>query len=155
MDSFEENIIYNIKELLEPILFEKNLELFDLEYQGQGHRGVLRVFIDKEEGVTINDCTVISRELGTLLDVHEVIPGSYTLEVSSPGLTRPLKKPSDYVRFKGKAVKIKTIEDIEDKNIFTGKLLDFKDETVYIETDGTNYLIPYSKIEKENFELDF
>lgn len=155
MDSIEENIIYNIKELLEPILFEKNLELFDLEYQGQGHRGVLRVFIDKEEGVTINDCTVISRELGTLLDVHEVIPGSYTLEVSSPGLTRPLKKPSDYVRFKGKAVKIKTIEDIEDKNIFTGKLLDFKDETVYIETDGTNYLIPYSKIEKANLELDF
>ena len=155
MDSFEENIIYNIKELLEPILFEKNLELFDLEYQGQGHRGVLRVFIDKEEGVTIGDCTVISRELGTLLDVHEVIPGSYTLEVSSPGLTRPLKKPSDYVRFKGKAVKIKTIEDIEDKNIFTGKLLDFKDETVYIETDGTNYLIPYSKIEKANLELDF
>lgn len=155
MDSFEENIIYNIKELLEPILFEKNLELFDLEYQGQGHRGVLRVFIDKEEGVTIDDCTVISRELVTLLDVHEVIPGSYTLEVSSPGLTRPLKKPSDYIRFKGKTVKIKTIEDIEDKNIFTGKLLDFKDETVYIETDGTNYLIPYSKIEKANLELDF
>jgi ribosome maturation factor RimP len=155
MDSFEENIIYNIKELLEPILFEKNLELFDLEYQGQGHRGVLRVFIDKEEGVTIDDCTVISRELVTLLDVHEVIPGSYTLEVSSPGLTRPLKKPSDYIRFKGKTVKIKTIEDIEDKNIFTGKLLDFKGETVYIETDGTNYLIPYSKIEKANLELDF
>ena len=63
MDSFEENIIYNIKELLEPILFEKNLELFDLEYQGQGHRGALRVFIDKEEGVTIDDCTVINREL--------------------------------------------------------------------------------------------
>jgi len=155
MDSIEENIISNIKELLEPILFEKRLELFDIEFKSQGQKGVLRVFIDKDEGVTIDDCTVISRELGTLLEVHDVIPGSYTLEISSPGLTRPLKKPSDYVRFKGKAVKIKTIEDIEDKNIFTGKLLDFKDETVYIETDGTNYLIPYSKIEKANLELDF
>lgn len=155
MDSFEENIISNIKELLEPILFEKRLELFDIEFKSQGQKGVLRVFIDKDEGVTIDDCTVISRELGTLLEVHDVIPGSYTLEISSPGLTRPLKKPSDYIRFKGKTVKIKTIEDIEDKKVFKGKLLDFIDETVSLETNGTNYLIPYNKIEKANLELDF
>jgi len=155
MDSFEENIISNIKELLEPILFEKRLELFDIEFKSQGQKGVLRVFIDKDEGVTIDDCTVISRELGTLLEVHDVIPGSYTLEISSPGLTRPLKKPSDYIRFKGKTVKIKTIEDIEDKKVFKGKLLDFIDETVSLETNGTNYLIPYNKIEKANLELDY
>jgi ribosome maturation factor RimP len=155
MDSFEENIISNIKELLEPMLFEKRLELFDLEFKSQGQKGVLRVFIDKDEGVTIDDCTVISRELGTLLEVHDVIPGSYTLEVSSPGLTRPLKKPSDYLRFRGKTVKIKTIEDIEDKKVFKGKLLDFIDETVSLEANGTNYLIPYNKIEKANLELDF
>lgn len=155
MDSFEENIISNIKELLEPILFEKRLELFDIEFKSRGQKGVLRVFIDKDEGVTIDDCTVISRELGTLLEVHDVIPGSYTLEISSPGLTRPLKKPSDYIRFKGKTVKIKTIEDIEDKKVFKGKLLDFIDETVSLETNGTNYLIPYNKIEKANLELDF
>jgi len=155
MDSFEENIISNIKELLEPILFEKRLELFDIEFKSQGPKGVLRVFIDKDEGVNIDDCTQISRELGTLLEVHDVIPGSYTLEISSPGLTRPLKKPSDYIRFKGKTVKIKTIEDIEDKKVFKGKLLDFIDETVSLETNGTNYLIPYNKIEKANLELDF
>jgi len=155
MDSIEENIISNIKELLEPILFEKRLELFDIEFKSQGQKGVLRVFIDKDEGVTIDDCTVISRELGTLLEVHDVIPGSYTLEISSPGLTRPLKKPSDYIRFKGKTVKIKTIEDIEDKKVFKGKLLDFIDETVSLETNGTNYLIPYNNIEKANLELDF
>jgi ribosome maturation factor RimP len=137
------------------MLFEKRLELFDLEFKSQGQKGVLRVFIDKDEGVTIDDCTVISRELGTLLEVHDVIPGSYTLEVSSPGLTRPLKKPSDYLRFRGKTVKIKTIEDIEDKKVFKGKLLDFIDETVSLEANGTNYLIPYNKIEKANLELDF
>jgi len=103
----------------------------------------------------IDDCAKISRELGTLLDVHDVISGSYTLEVSSPGLTRPLKKPSDYIRFKGKTVKIKTIEDIEDRKVFKGKLIDFVDETVSLETGGTNYLIPYDKIEKANLELDF
>jgi len=151
----EENIISNIKELLEPILIEKNLELFDIEFKGLGRKGILRVYIDKVEGVTIDDCARISRELGALLDVHEVIPGSYNLEISSPGLTRPLRKPSDYLRFRGKKVKIKTVEDIGNKKVFKGKLLDFIDDTVSLETDGMNYLIPYSKIEKANLELDF
>ena len=155
MGESEQNIISNIKELLEPILIDKNIELFDIEVKGLGGRGVLRVFIDKEEGVTIDDCTKVSRELGTLLDVHDVIPGSYNLEVSSPGLTRPLKKTGDYIRFKGKTVKIKTIEDIENKTVFIGKLLGFIDETVSIETEGGEYLIPYNNIEKANLELDF
>ena len=154
MSVSEQNIISNIKELLEPLLFENNLELFDIEYKGLGRKGVLRVFIDKESGVTIDDCAKISRELGNLLDVHDVIPGSYNLEISSPGLTRPLRKRDDYIRFKGKKVKIKTLEDIQDKKVFTGKLLDFIDDTVSVETDGTRYLIPYNKIEKANLELD-
>ncbi len=155
MGESEQNIISNIKELLEPILIDKDIELFDIEVKGLGGKGVLRVFIDKEEGVTIDDCTKISRELGMLLDVHDVIPGSYNLEVSSPGLTRPLKRPGDYIRFKGKTVKIKTIEDIENKKVFIGKLLGFIDETVSIETEGVEYLIPYNNIEKANLELDF
>jgi len=150
----EDNIISNIKELLEPLLYEKNLELFDIEFKGLGSKGILRVFIDKEQGVTVNDCAQISRELGRLLEVHDVIPGSYTLEISSPGLTRALKKPSDYLRYKGKTVKIKTLEDIEDRKVFKGKLLDFVDETVSLQTDGVNYLIPYKNIEKANLELD-
>ncbi len=150
----EDNIISNIKELLEPLLYEKNLELFDIEFKAIGGKGILRVFIDKEQGVTVNDCAQISRELGRLLEVHDVIPGSYTLEISSPGLTRALKKPSDYLRYKGKTVKIKTLEDIEDRRVFKGKLLDFVDETVSLQTDGVNYLIPYKNIEKANLELD-
>ena len=151
----EQNIISNIKELLEPILYENNLELFEIEFKASGNKGILRIFIDKADGVTIDDCTQVSRELGTLLDVHEIVPGSYTLEVSSPGLTRPLRKPSDYIKYKGKTVKIKTIEDIDDRNVFMGKLIDFVDETVSIQAKGANYLIPYDKIEKANLELDF
>ncbi len=154
MDLSEDNIISNIKELLEPLLYEKNLELFDIEFKALGSKGILRVFIDKEQGVTVNDCAQISRELGRLLEVHDVIPGPYTLEISSPGLTRALKKPSDYLRYKGKTVKIKTLEDIEDRKVFKGTLLDFVDETVSLQTDGVNYLIPYKNIEKANLELD-
>jgi ribosome maturation factor RimP len=150
----EDNIISNIKELLEPLLYEKNLELFDIEFKALGSKEILRVFIDKEQGVTVNDCAQISRELGRLLEVHDVIPGPYTLEISSPGLTRALKKPSDYLRYKGKTVKIKTLEDIEDRKVFKGTLLDFVDETVSLQTDGVNYLIPYKNIEKANLELD-
>jgi len=150
----ENNIISNIKELLEPLLYEKNLELFDIEFKALGSKEILRVFIDKEQGVTVNDCAQISRELGRLLEVHDVIPGPYTLEISSPGLTRALKKPSDYLRYKGKTVKIKTLEDIEDRKVFKGTLLDFVDETVSLQTDGVNYLIPYKNIEKANLELD-
>lgn len=155
MDSRETNIIVNVRELLEPLLMQNDLELFDVEFKGQGKRGVLRVYIDKDEGVTIDDCTLISRELGTLLDIHDVIPDSYTLEVSSPGLTRALKKPGDFVRFTGKKVKIQTRAEIEKKKVFVGTILEFKDDLVTVDTDGVRFSIPYGEIEKANLELDF
>lgn len=155
MDSREKDILFNVRELLEPLLASRDLELFDIQFKGQGKNGVLRVFIDKEEGVTINDCAVVSRELGTLLDIHDMIPNSYTLEVSSPGLTRALKKPDDFLRFKGKKVKIKTNKDFEKRKLFIGKLLEFKDGLVTVETEGGSFSIPYVDIEKANLELDF
>jgi len=155
MDSRENDILFSVRELLDPLLTRKNLELFDIEFKGRGKNGVLRVFIDREEGVTIDDCATISRELGTLLDIHDMIPGSYTLEVSSPGLTRALKKPEDFIRFKGKKVKIKTNKDFEKRKLFIGTLLEFKDGLVTVETEGGNFSVPYVDIEKANLELDF
>ncbi len=150
-----EDIVYNVKELLEPLLRGKGLELFDVEYKGSGKRGVLRVFIDKEEGVTVDDCALVSRELGTLLDVHDVIPSSYTLEVSSPGLTRPLRNPADYTRFTGNKVNIKTSDEIDKKKVFIGTLAGIEDGIVTVEADDARYEIPYGSIEKANLELDF
>lgn len=155
MASRENDILLNVRELLEPLLAGKDLELFDIEFKGQGRNGVLRVFIDKEEGVTIDDCAHVSRELGTLLDIHDMIPGSYTLEVSSPGLTRTLRNPEDFLRYKGKKVKIKTNMDFEKRKIFIGKLLEFKDGLATVETEVGNFSIPYVDIEKANLELDF
>ena len=160
MDSHGKDILFNVRELLEPLLASKNLELFDIEFKGQGKNGVLRVYIDKEEGVTIDDCALVSRELGTLLDIHDMIPNSYTLEVSSPGLTRALRRPEDYIRFKGRKVKIKTTGmhyavNLEKRKLFVGKLLEFKDGLVTVESEGRSFSIPLADIEKANLEFDF
>lgn len=158
MKSQEQDILYNVRELLEPLLAGKGLELYYVEFKGSGRRGVLRVFIDKTEGVTVDDCALVSRELGTLLDVHDVIPGSYTLEVSSPGLTRALRNPGDFAKFVGKKVKIKTTADIDRRKVFTGTLAGFDGELVTIDSEdpgGARYEIPYGLIEKANLELDF
>lgn len=155
MSSVENDIIFNVRELLEPLLMENDLELYDVEFKGLGKNGVLRVFIDKEGGVTIDDCAHISRELGTLLDIHDVIPDSYTLEVSSPGLTRALRNPRDFRRCMGKKAKIKTRTEFDKKKLFIGTILDFKDDVVTIDDDGVRLSIPYGDIEKANLELDF
>lgn len=154
MSVSDQDIIYSVKELLEPILSEKGLELYDLEFKGRGGKGILRVYIDSDVGVTIDDCALVSRELSVLLDVHDLISDSYTLEVSSPGLTRALRKPVHFIKFIGKKVKIKTETQIENKNMFIGKLLDFKDDNATVETESGTYVIPYIQIEKANLELD-
>jgi len=155
MSSLDEDVIESVREIVNPLLLENGFELVDLEYRREGRARVLRIFIDKDGGITVDDCAKVSRELGTLLDVHDVIPGSYNLEVSSPGLTRVLKKPSDFERFRGKKVKIKTKMDIGDRRVFVGRLLDFADDVATVLVNGHAYLIEYDKIEKANLELDF
>src|ERR1700737_3874509 len=115
MSSLDEDVIETVREILNLLLLEEGLELVDLEYRREGRGRVLRIYIDKEGGVTVDDCAKVSRELGILLDVHDAIPGSYNLEGSSPGLTRTLKKTRDFERFKGKKVRIKTKMDIGDR----------------------------------------
>ncbi len=150
------DIIFDVKELLEPLLLDRSLELCDIELKGRNKKKLLRIFIDKEGGVTIDDCAAVSRDLGTLLDVHDIMPdSSYTLEISSPGVTRALKKPSDYVRFRGKKVKIETDTLIKDKGVFVGILGGFSDDVVSVEIEEVTYLIPYDQIRRANLELDF
>ena len=144
-----------VVELLEPLLLEKKLELVDIEIKGRGAKKLLRIYIDKQGGVTVDDCASLSRELGVLLDVHDLIAGSYTLEISSPGLRRALKGPKDYERFVGKKVKINTYDDIEKKNLFIGRLVEYRENTAHLDVDGVKYLIPLENIQKANLELDF
>lgn len=143
-----------------PLLDSLGIELVELEYRKEGHGMVLRLYIDKPDGITLDDCADVSRELSELLDVEEVISAHYNLEVSSPGLNRPLKKESDYVRYAGRLVKIKTFDMVADdagnqRKTFLGELLGFSDGVVSMKlSEGQSAAIPLDKIAKANLEFE-
>ena len=121
--------------LILPVLEEKNFELVDVEYVKEGGTYYLRAYIDKEGGITINDCEYVARIMNEILDREDYIPDSYTFEVSSPGLGRPLKKEKDYVRNMNKEVEIRTYRSINKSKEFYGLLKAYDKDTVTI-TDG-------------------
>jgi ribosome maturation factor RimP len=120
-------------ELVTPIIEANNLELVDVEYVKEGSDYYLRIYADKEGGITIGDCEIVNRALGDLLDADDYIGDAYILEVSSPGLTRPLKKENDFRRSVGKVVEIKTFAKINGSKEFEGILKAYDAETVTIE----------------------
>ena len=115
-----ELIIDKIRGFLQSLLKSMELELFDVQFRREGHGWVLRVFIDSEEGVTLEHCTNVSRELGRYLDVEDLIDNAYHLEVSSPGLERPLRSFNDFIRYRGKKARVKVHEAIDGEKIFEG-----------------------------------
>jgi ribosome maturation factor RimP len=151
----DQEIVDRVVEILQPLLDEHRFELVEVVYRREGRGKILRVFLDKEGGITIDDCAEISRELSSLLDVYDFIPGKYTLEVSSPGLTRPLRKPADYTKYRGRKVKIHTSRVIEGRRLFIGRLLDFSEGVAILEVDGVRYSIPFEDIDKANLEVEF
>jgi ribosome maturation factor RimP len=148
------DLIEKIKEIVEPIINLEGIDLVDIEYKMEHGRWILRIYIDKEGGVTLDDCSNISGEVGEILDVKDIIKNRYILEVSSPGLTRPLKKEEDFKRFKGRLVNIKTFEAVDNRKRFRGELVDFVDKMVIIrEEHGEVFKLPFFNISKAN--LDF
>ncbi len=126
-----------IQNLLQPILDSFGLTLWDMEFQRHGPKWLLRIYIDREtSGVTLDDCEAVSRDLGAALDVEDVIPHAYTLEVSSPGLDRTLSKPEHFVRFSGSSVNIKTFQQINGQKVFRGKLIGLVGERVQLELEN-------------------
>jgi len=148
-------IIAEVTAIAEPLLDAEGMELVDIEYRKEQVGWVLRLFIDKEQGITLDDCTGISRELGNLMDVKDPVPHSYHLEISSPGLNRPLKKEKDLLRFRGKKVRIKTAHPIGDRKNFVGILSDYKDGTIYVRIDQELFAIPYKEVARANLEWEF
>ncbi len=131
------------------------LELVDVLYTTEHGRRILRIFIDKPGGVTIDDCSDLSRELGTVLDVEDPIPQSYTLEVSSPGLDRLLTKEKDFLRFAGKKVKLRTKEAIEGRKNFKASIEGVEGGRVTLkDADGRIWEIMLSNIEKARLEIE-
>lgn len=148
----KEEIIEKVKELLQPLLEERGLKLVDIEYI-TGGKPVLRIYVYNPEGTTIEDCEWISRRIGALLDIEDLIPVSYILEVSSPGLNRKLKNREEYDIFKGRDVKIVTKEPIDGKNVFEGILKGLENDNVILETEEKEEKIPLEKIAKANLEF--
>jgi ribosome maturation factor RimP len=148
-----------VEELVTPILNENELELVDIEYVKEGKNWFLRVYIDKDNGIDIEECGIVSERLSEKLDAIDPIQHNYFLEVSSPGAERPLKKEKDYQRAIGKNVFIKTYEPIDGEKAFEGVLTDYNGETVTVEvkikTRKKTVVIPFDKIASARLAVTF
>ncbi len=150
-------LLEKIRQIAERVTASEGLELVDLQFAGSGRHRVLRIYIDKPEGVTHGDCENVSQQVGTILDVEDVIPGEhYTLEVSSPGVDRPLLKPKDYERFLGQRIKVQLRQPRGDRKRFDGKLASFDGSTITLTVEkGEQILIPLSEVDKANVKYEW
>ena len=147
-------IVKRVRTVIDPILFQQGLELADIEYRRESKGWVLRLYLDKEGGVTLDDCTRVSQEVGRNLDIEGFIQAPYTLEVSSPGLTRSLKTEKDFIKYCYHWVKVKTFDPIENRRSFKGRLLGVSENKIEIESDGGIFQIPLNNVAKANLEMD-
>ena len=157
-----EPIAERARRVLDPVIERDGFELVDVEWAREGHAWVLRVYVDRPGGVTIDHCQELSRTLETILDVEDFIEPAYSLEVSSPGVNRPLRKPEHFQKFAGERVHVKAFGPIEGsapgqapRKNWTGVLRGFADGLVEVDVDGTLHRIPLEKIAKANIEYDF
>ena len=155
MTTLHDDIPARVEELIQPYLAARGVELVDLEFtRPKRGRATLRLFVDRPGGgITLDDIAKVSRVVGELLDVHDPIPGAYTLEVSSPGLTRPLKGPRDFARFAGRLVRLTTRSPIRGKQVHRGILQGLAEEVVSLEEENEVVKIPLQEIAKAR--LDF
>jgi len=142
-------------ELFEPVVDGLGYELIEIEHFPNPKHGVLRLYIDKEGGVNVDDCSTVSRQISALIDVEEPINGKFNLEVSSPGSDRPLRRLKDFQRFVGSLVKLKSVMPMDGQRNFKGRLLEATEETVVIETETEEISLPMSAIDKARIVPEF
>ena len=150
-----DKLLEEVRQVVEPILRSQGFELVDVEYRREPQGWVLRIYLDREGGVTLDDCAEVSGEIGAVLEIKDLVSNPYVLEVSSPGLTRPLKKPEDFNKFSNRLVKIKLFEPLEGQKNFKGTLLGLVDEKVRLDVEGRVYELPLQRIAKANLEIEF
>lgn len=145
-----------VSRLIENIIADLDIELVDVEYQKEAGQYILRIFIDKSTGVTLDDCQTVSRQLSRLLDEKDLITDAYILEVSSPGIDRPLKKPADFTRFAGSNVDLSTYTPVyQNMKKFTAELVGLEDDRVVLLIDGKQIEIPRDQIAKIRLAVEF
>jgi ribosome maturation factor RimP len=148
-------IIEKVTEIVERAGRPKNIEPVEVEFAGSGSRRILRIFIDKPDGVTHADCEFISQYVGTVLDVEDVIPGGkYTLEVSSPGVERRLSRPRDFERFTGQPIKVVLKEEMDGRKHWDGRLAEFSGDTLTLEPEkGEPLRIRLDQVARANLKF--
>jgi len=160
----QKDSLTKIDTLVMPILDDLGYELVDIQLQQDGRQMALRLFIDKPGGITLDNCVAVSREVSAILEIEDPIKSAYRLEVSSPGLDRPLKKPADFERFSGQKIKLRTLHLLDpdqrgnSRKTFVGVLLGLEGDQVRLEQSdkpGGLALIPLDEIEKANLEEEF
>jgi ribosome maturation factor RimP len=144
----DNRLVREIWDLLEPVVVSQGMEILEIEYRRESIGWVLRIFIDSENGVSVDHCATISRVAGDVLDVADLIPTSYHLEVSSPGLDRPLRKWEQFQKHVGDIVEIRTVAPLQARRNFKGPLKEASPEQVVVECDGKEYTIPLPLIER-------
>ncbi|MGB6288607.1 MAG: ribosome maturation factor RimP [Desulfobulbales bacterium] len=137
-----------------PVLEEMGLELVEVQYRREQSGWVLRLIIDKQEGISLEDCAAVSREISQLLDIEDFVDQAYNLEVSSPGLNRPLKSMADFERFTGRKAKIKTIEPIAGEHVFIGRIKKTEGETIILEIGRKEVTMPFSQVARARLEIE-
>lgn len=145
-----EELVRRFWSRFEDDIAEQGYELVEVEVAGQGGVRILRIYIDKPEGIGLEDCTAVSQLLNPLLDAEDFIADNYILEVSSPGFDRPLRKPSDFVRYAGEAVTVLTHSPIEGRKKFVGVLVGFEDGLIHVDCDGTRHEVHIENLRKAN-----
>jgi ribosome maturation factor RimP len=155
IDELTQGFIADVENLAEQLLRFEGMNLVDVEYRREPTGWVLRVFVDKQGGVTVDDCAIIGSQLGDILDAKMDRDEPYNLEVSSPGLDRPLTKPKHFIYFEGRQAVIKTNRPVEGKRRFEGVLAGFSEGVVKLLVDKEAVSIPYEAIAKAHLSIEY
>jgi ribosome maturation factor RimP len=139
-------------EIVEPLVTHEGLEMVDVEFRRESRGMVLRLYLDREGGVSLDDLTRVSRQLGDLLDVHDAVPGPYTLEVSSPGINRRLRRPEHFRRYLGKRVRVRTAAPVAGRRGFVGTLQSVEAEGIVVQDGAGSHGIRFTEIAQANYE---
>ena len=155
MDKTARQVLALAEPLIEALVTDEGCELVDLVYQREPQGWLLRVYLDRPGGVTIADCQTVSRQIGDMLEAKDIMRSAYNLEVSSPGLNRPLKKAADFERFAGQRVRIKMRAAVEGRRNFLGRLIGCTDGLVALDVDGASVQLPLDIISRAHIEYEF
>jgi len=147
-----ETVADRVWKIAEPLVTNEGMEMVDVEFRRESNGAVLRLYLDRSGGVSLEDLSRVSRQVGDLLDVHDVVPGAYTLEVSSPGINRRLRRADHFERYLGQRVRVRTQAPLDGRRVFLGPLTAVDADGITLLQDGVPCVIRFTEIAQANYE---